>query len=171
MQSNIETDFQRISKIVMATYQEQMHEYLNSKPEGTLTDADVILMIMNLTIGIGTNVYYSLKQILPNTPMDFDFMKVKMVNSFIDAFEKIKDFTPKETMIALTVDQVKEIREKGSTIITLADGTNKTITVEDIMVKRDDADKLLKEAKKDAVKIVPSNTKKIITNSGRSFRR
>lgn len=158
-----EKDFKEISSTIMKCYQDQMHTYLNSKPDGSLTDADVIIMIMNLTIGVGTNIYYSLKQILPNTPMDFDFMKVKLSNSLVDSFEKIKEYNPKESMLPLTVEQVKEINEKGSTIIKLPDGSERTVTKDELLVKREDADKLLDEAKKEAINA--ANTPKIITQS------
>lgn len=158
-----EKDFKDISSAVMKCYQEQMHTYLNSKPDGSLTDADVIIMIMNLTISISTNIYYSMKQILPTTPMDFEFMKVKLSNSLVDSFEKIKEYNPKESMMPLTVEQVKEINEKGSTVIKLADGSERTVTKDELLVKREDADKLLAEAKRETINA--ASAPKIITES------
>jgi hypothetical protein len=167
--SSKDTDFQMISKAIMKTYQDQMHEYLNSKKDGELTDADVIVMIMNLSVGISTSIYYTLKQILPSTNLDFDYMKAKMCNTLVDDFEKIKQYNPKDTMVSLTVEQVNEIKEKGFAMIPLHDGSVIKVSMDEIMVKRDDADKLLEEAKEKAKDIV--NTPKIITSSNGFLRK
>lgn len=167
--SSKDEDFNKITKAIMKTYQDQIHEYLNSKPDGELTDADVIVMIMNLSVGISTNIYYTVKQILPHTKIDFDYMKAKMCNSIVDGFEKIKDFNPKDTMMSLTVEQVNEIKEKGFAMIPFADGTVRKVGIDDIMVKRNDADKLLEEAKQKADDIV--STPKIITSANGFLRK
>lgn len=159
-----EADFKDISTAVMKCYHDKIHEYLNSKPAGSLTDADVIIMIMNLTIGISTNIYYSLKQILPTTPLDYDYMKVKLSNSLVDSFEKIKQYNPKESTMALTIEQVKEIHEKGFTIITLADGAQRKVTESEILIKKEDVDKLVQEQKREAVN---ANSPKIIIPNNR----
>lgn len=161
-----EKDFQDILKAVMKTYHDKMHDYLDSKSVGTLTDADVVIMIMNLTMGIATNVYYSLKQILPTTPLDFEFMKAKISNSLIDTFEKIKEFNPKESVMPLTVEQIKEIQEKGSAIIKMSDGSERTITESDLLIKKQDSGKIVEAIKRETSKdhptiIIPGN-KKII---------
>lgn len=161
--SNKDENFQDISRAIMKTYQDKMHEYLNSKPDGELTEADVIVMIMNLSVAISTNIYYTMKQILPTVKLDFDYMKAKMCNSIVDSFEKIKDFNPKDTMMSLTVEQVNEIKEKGFAMIPLADGSFRKVSIDEILVKRDDADKLLEEAKNKAEDI--ANTPKIITSA------
>lgn len=155
-----EEDFKGIFKAIMNTYRDQMHDYLNSKPAGSLTDADVVIMIMNLTSAVGTNIYYSLKQYLPTSPLDFDFMKVKLVNSFADSFEAIKSYNPKDGVMPLTVEHLKEIQEKGFVIIKLPDGTERKVTDNDILIKKDVAEKLVKETKEAAHTpkiIVPSN--------------
>jgi hypothetical protein len=163
--SNQEKDFKAISHAIMQTYHDEMHKYLNSKAAGSLTDADVIVMIMNLTMGISTNIYYSLKQILPSTPMDFDFMRAKLSNSLVDSFEKIKQYNPKESVMPLTVEQLKEIHEKGEAIITMADGSQRTVTKDEILVKKEDAEKILQETK-DA-----PHTPKIIIPTNRAVSR
>jgi hypothetical protein len=163
-----EQDLQDISKAVMATYHDEIHKFINSKAAGTLTDADVIIMIMNVTISISTNIYYSLKQILPTTPMDFNFMKAKLSNSLIDSFEKIKQFNPKENMMPLTVEQVKEIKYKGYTIITMQDGSERKITEDQLMIKREDAAPLIEGVRKETIS---ANTPKIITPGNIPLRR
>src|SRR6267154_1787118 len=149
----------KMTENVMCCYHEEMHEFLNSVEPGTITDADVILMIMNMTISVGTNIYYSIKQILPTTVIDFDFSKVKIVNSFADSLEKIKDFNPKENTMPLTVEQVKEVVEKGFVVIAMPDGTQRKVTEKDILVKKEDIEKIIENAKKESVN---DNTGKLI---------
>jgi hypothetical protein len=163
MELTKETEFQRITMSVMKTYQSEMHEYLSRHSDGSITDADVIFMIMNLSVGISTDIYYTLKQILPSTQMDFDFMRASMVNAISDAFEKIKEFNPKETMIPLTPEQVAEVKDKGFTMLKNSDGTERKITMEDIMVKKEEADVILSNAKKQSLH--KPGEKKIITSS------
>ncbi len=160
-----EDDFKKISNNIMRCYQEQMHEYLNDKATGSLTDSDVILMIMNLTIGISTNIYYSLKQFLPTTSIDFDFIRAKLCNTLVDSFDKIKEFNPKDNTMALTVEQVKEIIDNGECVITLPDGTTRKVTKDDLLIKREEADKILNAAKENAEKekeVKNADTPKII---------
>ena len=164
-----EKDFKEMSANIMKSYHEEMHKFLNSHPEGTLTDADVIIMIMNLTIGVSTNIYYSLKQILPTTPMDFDFMRAKLSNSLVDAFEKIKEYNPKESVMPLTVEQVKDIQDNGFTIIKMPDGSERRVTQDEILVKKNDADKLTEAVKKDTLHA--GGSKKIIIPGNAAFRR
>lgn len=144
-------DFNKIANALMKTYQDEMHEYLTSKKTGELMDSDVIVMIMNLTIGIGSNIYYSLKQILPSTPIDFDFAKAKIINSFVDSFEKIKSLDFSEGMQPLTIEQMKEIEDNGFTIVTFKDGSQKRVSKEDIRVKRDETDSIIEGAKKESI--------------------
>lgn len=169
MESKIEkeTDFNLIYEEVLKCYEENLYDYLESKPAGSLTDSDVIIMIMNLTLTISSNIYYSLKKILPTTQMDFDFMKVKLINSLSDAFENIKKYNPKEKMMhPLTVEQVKEIHEKGFAYVTFQDGTQRKITVKDILVKKEDSEKLLQEQKRESVN---ANPPKIIIANNSAF--
>jgi Asp-tRNA(Asn)/Glu-tRNA(Gln) amidotransferase C subunit len=72
-------------------------------------------------------------------------------------------------MVSLTVEQVNEIKEKGFAMIPLHDGSVRKVSMDEIMVKRDDADKLLEEAKEKAKDIV--NTPKIITSSNGFLRK
>jgi len=159
---NREEEFKRISSAVMKVYHEELHSFLNNNPQGTITDADVIIMIMNLTINVSTNVYYSIKQILPTTQLDYDFMRAKVINALVDSFIKIKDFNPRESTMPLTVDQIKEIYENGFCMVTLADGTSRRISKEDVLVKKEDVEKLIDEKKKEKA---DASTPKIITSS------
>lgn len=156
-----EEDFKQIAQAVMNTYHEKMHDYLNSNPQGSLTDADVIIMIMNLTMSVATNIYYSVKQILPSSQLDYDFMKVKLSNSLADSFDKIKQYTPKESIMPLTVEQIEEIMKNGFAIITMPDGSTRKISENEVLVKKEDAEKLIKETKE------APHSKKIIVPSNR----
>ena len=164
-----EKDFKEMSGNIMKSYHEEMHKFLNSHPAGTLTDADVIIMIMNLTISVSTNIYYSLKQILPTTPMDFDFMRAKLSNTLVDSFEKIKDYNPKESVMPLTVEQVKEIQDKGFVIIKMPDGSDRRVTQDEILVNKNEADQITEAVKKDTVHA--GGSKKIILPGNGAFRR
>lgn len=156
-------DLNVMSQTVMRAYQDAMHSYLASKGAGELTDADVIVMIMNLTIGVATSIYYSLKQILPTTPMDYDFMRASICNSLKDSLGKIKDYSPKETMLPLTQEQVGEIKDNGFTVLKLADGHERKVTADEVMIKREDADKIMESSKPLSRKLILPNTdKKII---------
>src|ERR1700679_2383693 len=107
-----ENSAKEILRKVMKCYNEEMHHYLISLPDGRLTDSDVIFLILNLTLGISTNIYFSLKEILPTTIIDFDFAKAKLINSLSDSFEEIKKYIPEKNNMPLTVEQVVEIHEK-----------------------------------------------------------
>lgn len=157
-------DFERISKSVIGCYQDEMHKWLDSNSDGKLTDADVIIMVMNLTIGLSTNIYYSLKNILPRAPLDFDYMKATMMNSMIAAFEKIKDYKPSEAMRTLTIDEVKEAQEKGFVIIKNEDGSERKVLKEEIYFSKDTAEKMKEEVKKQA--ILSSKEPKLILPHG-----
>ena len=144
-----ENDFKKISKNIMHCYQEQMHEYFSRKESGSLTDSDVIIMVMNLTTGIATSIYYSLKQFLPaHTNIDFDFLRAKLCNNLVDSFDKIKEFNPKETIKAVNIDQLREIVEKGECIINFPDGTNHKVTKDDLLIKKEDAERILNDLKR-----------------------
>ncbi len=157
---NQEADFKEILDAVMKTYHDKMHAYLTGKPDGTLTDADVVIMIMNLTMNISTNVYYSVKQILSTTKVDYEFMTATIMNHLVDAFKNIKNYSPKETLMPLTVEQIKEIQEHGFTTITLADGAQRRVSKEELLVKKEDAKKIIEGAKHDAIAKI--HTPKII---------
>lgn len=167
MESN-ETEFKKMAEIVMKSYHDCMHNYLTSNELGKLTDADVILMVMNMTIGIGVNIYYSLKQFLPSSPVDYDFIKAKLINSFVDDFEKIKQYNPKTEMLSLTEDQIKTIARDGSVVVKMPDGTDKEITKEDILIKKEDVHKILNMNKKD---IIDTSSDKIILPKDGSFKK
>ena len=156
-----EIDLRNITQSVLKTYQDEMHNYLSDKPAGSLTDADVILMIMNLTISVSTNIYYSLKQILPTTTMDFDYMRAKITNSLVDSFEKIKEFIPKENVMPLSVEQLEDIKTNGFTIIKMPDGSERKVSKEDLLVKKEEKENLIKVALKGSIK-APSEKKIIL---------
>lgn len=142
--------FSNIANNVVRTYHSEMNSFLSNVEEGTLKEADVIVMIMNLTIGVGTNIYYSLKDFLPNTVLDFDFMKAKIINSFVDAFEKIKEYEPpKDDMMKLDTEQLKELVENGFVNVTMPDGSVKKVTDKDLLFKKEEIDAYLEKMQKE----------------------
>ncbi len=146
-QEELHAKFKKISSAVMKVYHDEMHDFLEDAPEGSLTDAEVAIMIMNLTIGSATNIYYSLKKFLPKVNLDFPFMRAKLINEMSATFEKIKDYNVKDQLIQLTPEQIKEIQEKGSTTIKNESGDEEKITMKDLMVSRKEADAFLNKAK------------------------
>jgi len=145
--TDVKDDFKCIVKNIMSVYQEEVDNFIRTHPEGSLTDADVIIMNMNVIMSISTNMYYYLKDLLPTIPIDFDYIKATIINHLKDNFEKVKEYNPKHRYMPLSVEQVKEIREKGSTVIKMPDGSEKTVTQNDILVKESDAEKVLNSAK------------------------
>jgi hypothetical protein len=157
---NLEADFKRIVKNVMGVYQDELDNFIRTKPEGSLTDADIIVMNMNIIMGVTTNMYYTLKEILPTTVIDFDYLKATIINNLVDNFEKVKEYEPKQRFIPLTLEQVKEVKDKGFTMIKMPDGKEKKVTEQDILTSKEDAAKVLDHAKKEAKDAI--NTPKII---------
>jgi len=156
-----EVAFHGITTEVMRHYNLLLHEFLESAPQGSLTEPDVVVLIMNITMAAATNMYFSIKQYLPNTGADFDFLKAKMINSFVDAFEGIKTYDPKSQLLSLSIEQVQEIIDKGFVMITMPDGQMKKVTREEVMIKKDVLDTIKKEP--EHPKII-TNTTKIVTN-------
>jgi hypothetical protein len=138
-------DFRIILTEVMRSYKNNIHDYLEENSGKNLTDSDVIILIMNLTINISTNIYYSLKSFLPKSSIDFDFLRAKMINELSDSFEKIKSYQPEDQLMQLDTNDIKEIMEKGFTTITLEDGSKRKIYKEDLLFKKDEIDQLEKE--------------------------
>lgn len=154
-----ENDFAAITQAVMKAYNDELAKYL-AKP---LTEADVILMIMNLTMSVSTNIYYSLKKYLPQTEMDFDFMRAKICNSIVDSLDGIKSYNPSQETMQLTPEQLKEINSLGFINLKMPDGSMKKVTEKDILIHKDDLEKLMAETKN---KVIQENARpKIITRS------
>src|SRR5579872_1139394 len=112
-----EAEFKRICKNIMATYQQEIDNYIRSKPDGYLTEADVIIMNMNIIMSVSTNMYFTIKELLPIVNIDFDYMKASIINNLKDSFEKVKDYMPQNKYLPLTVDQIKEIQDKGFAMV------------------------------------------------------
>jgi flagellar motor switch protein FliG len=101
-------------------------------------------------MGVTTNMYYTLKELLPTTPIDFDYIKATILNNLKDNFEEVKDYQVKQKYMPLTVEQLKEIKEKGFTFVDMPDGSQRKITDQDILVSEKDAEKVLDHAKAEA---------------------
>jgi vacuolar-type H+-ATPase subunit F/Vma7 len=99
--------------------------------------------------------------------MDYDFMKAKMINSIADGFEKIKAYKAEDSVIQLTPEQVQEIKDNGFSII-MVDGKERKVTWDDLMVTKEDAEKMKNETTKrikedkNTPKIITPPTKKIL---------
>lgn len=142
MEDRKENEFQTIVKNVMNAYRDEMDNFIRTNSEGNLTDADVIIMNMNLIIGITTSMYYTIKEILSTTKIDYDYMRATIINHLKDNFDKIKEYKPKERFIPLTAKQVKEILDKGFVIVKMQDGTERKFTEKDIYINHNDEEKI-----------------------------
>jgi hypothetical protein len=151
IKEQVDDAFKKISISTISHYKHHLHEFLTSLPAGSLQVEDVAIFIMNLTMEIGTRVYYSIKDNVPDIPLDFDFMKAKIINSLTDSFEKIKTYDPKGMMLQLTVQQIKEIQDNGFAMVTFSDGTVKRITPDDIIIKKAEASKIIQKGKKESL--------------------
>lgn len=170
----MEKDSKQWMEVCAATnrfYDRKFKELLKSVPEGSLTDDKVILMIMNCTVEIAKHCYFSLKDFLPTTVMDFKFIRASVINKLKDRFEEILAYVPNPETIPLTVEQVKEVREKGFTMMAMPDGSKRKITLDDILVKKDEADKIIQTAKKEIMHHGPNPNaaKKIIVPGSTTF--
>jgi hypothetical protein len=58
--NNNELFLNEITSDIMRLYRDKIRAYLSSKQD-TLTEADVIVMIMNISVNVSVNLYLSLK--------------------------------------------------------------------------------------------------------------
>lgn len=170
--NNMDTRTQDLNDIadkVMRAYHGAIDDYLQSKKQGSLTDADVTMMVMNALITISTNIYYSLKQILPTSPLDFDFLRAKAINELVSSFMNIKDFKPESNRLPLTPEQCREILDKGFCMVKLADGVIKRVEKKDLHIKKSELEKIASEINKESIDA--TNSPKIVDKSGRPLQR
>lgn len=161
-----EIQFKKIATKVIDSYYDEMDSYFRN-PDYKLNESDVIMMVMNMTVGMAKNIYFSLKDFMPDRTLDFDFMRAKIINTLSDEFNKITEYNPKKTLIELNKDQLNEIVENGHAIVDLGDGNEIKVTEDDIYMKQDDAKELAEKVKKDVTNDI--NSPKIITSSHGSF--
>lgn len=132
-------DMDAILDDVMASYVDGLKKYLLAQPEGSLTDADVIIMIMNLCCNISKNIYFSLKTFLPTSVINYKFLEAKLINEMCDSFKKISSWNPADAMKVLTVEQLTEIKEKGFVILTLENGQTMRVEEKDLFIAKNQA--------------------------------
>lgn len=158
---------------VLKTYHSKMDDFIgeclkrsdkkNPDDENHLTNADVIVLILNVTVSAASNIYCSLKHYLNDEEkMDFDFMRAKLINELSSEMEKIKTFNPMSNLLKLSTDQIQKFIENGYVDVELTNGVIKRVTKDDILVDRNDADKYLHEIKKVIEEKESANSPKII---------
>src|SRR5580692_11475653 len=109
MNENYEEAINKIFKETIGTYYKEFNIFLST--DKTIKYENTVIMVMGLVDFISTAIYYSIKQLNPDFPTNFDFLKAKIINQLSDSFEKIKKFNP------LAQVHVNEIIEKGFIII------------------------------------------------------
>lgn len=148
----LHTALENITSSIVRSYVKAMDEFIASNnmktSEKSLTNADVIVMILNVTVSSATAIYYSLKDYLHDETLDYDFMRAKLINELSSEMDKIKTYDPKSKMLQLTVDQIKTFIENGYVDVELKNGVIKRVTKDDILIDKNEADKYLHELKK-----------------------
>lgn len=133
-----------ISKKLREVYFEEIYHFISK--EG-LTNQDVIITIMNILVSVSGNIFYSIKDLLPNDDVDYKYIRAAIINKLSAIFEDIQNYKP-SLYEQLTTEQLIEIYEGGSTIIKMPDGSERTITKEDVVIKKEDYEKLVEERMK-----------------------
>ena len=98
-----------ITEDVSSFYHKRLKQFLLDKNRGSITEAEVIILIMNICIAMSVQIYFSIKDYLPNAEIDFDFSTAKIINAISDSFKKIKEYDPGDGLIELSKEQIKEI--------------------------------------------------------------
>lgn len=142
-ETNTESFTRQISEDIINLYYKSMQDYL-SQQDGKILEGDVVVMIMNICLGTAVNIYYSIRDIMPNTQIDFDFARASIINKMSKNFDDIKEYK-KETPVQLTPSQLNDIQNNGKTLIEMPNGIKKEISKKDIIAKKTEVDKLKTE--------------------------
>jgi hypothetical protein len=134
----------------MDSYHSDLREYFKEN-QGKLLVPNVSLLILNCVTNVTTNLYYSLKDYLPDEKLDYDFIRVKMINELSTEFEGIKTHQSNREINELTEDQIREVLTKGFTIIKLKNGKERRITQQNIVLSKEEYDKYM-ESKNESTK-------------------
>lgn len=134
----------KIVNNIMDVYHYELRQYFMEN-KGKLLTNDVILLILNITSNVSTNLFYSLEEYSNDEKIDYDFVKVKMINELATTFEAIKIYQPNKEVNEISAEQVKEIFSKGSTMITLKDGRQRKITEQQLMLTKEDYEKYMEQ--------------------------
>lgn len=128
-------------------YYDRMQEFFIDN-RGGLIESDVLVMVMNLVVGVSTNLFYSIKSFFPKTDtIDYEFIRATAINKLRENFDKIKEVDFSEDYVALTNEQLTEVQTKGFTEI-VTDGVKRTITREDVKITKREADRVAHENEK-----------------------
>lgn len=85
-----------IAEHVIKSYEEKIIECIQSQPKGSLTEPEVIVMIMNTIISVSTYIYFSFSQFLPNSALDYEYLRRKLINQLSDSFDNVKNICLEE---------------------------------------------------------------------------
>lgn len=138
---NVATPINNILKV----YHTQIDEFLEQEVKKNITEPEVIISILNILTNVSANIFYSLKFYLPKTDLDYPFLIAKTINTLKDLFEEIKTFNAETNLIKLSSEQLIELYNNGHLDITLPDGSTRRVTKEEILVKKEDVDRIIKE--------------------------
>jgi hypothetical protein len=139
----LESVHEQITKELGSLFHEKMNDFLQTNCN-SLTDADVVILIMNLTISTSVNVYSSFKKYFTDeSQLDLNYIKVRVINALSDAFEEMSHFSTKDEDILrkLTPEQIKQLLDDGEITYIDENGHKMAITQDNIMMKKSDAEK------------------------------
>lgn len=85
--------FKKIHDKIISCFRDEFFSWIESAKERNVTEGDVLVMLMNLTISVSSGIYGTIRMYLPDTRIDFDFIRAKMINEMSDTFEKVKNIT------------------------------------------------------------------------------
>lgn len=160
---NKDTLHHEICDAVLNCYISKLNAFLlENANNNDLLDNDVIIMILNVTLEVSVGIYYSLKQVLPENSVNFDFTRATLVNHISDAFDKIREYSPKDHMLKLTHQQLKKIIEEGQVTVMTDDGQERTITKDDVLAHKKEAQALVDKRRKERLDAL---SPKIITQT------
>lgn len=147
---------------IMITYHRRMDDYLSEISGKDVKETDVIILLMNILTNVASNIYYSIKKYIPDASFDFDFLKVKSLNSLAEEMDKIKDYKYEESLFKLNKEQLQEIFKNGHIVIKV-DGINRKVTFDDLLMQKEDAEKYAEIIKND------TDTTKIVAQGSDAF--
>lgn len=145
-----------ISQQVFNEFDREFSTFINDSERKILTEADVILLIVNCVTTVATNIYYTSKRYLKPGAIDYDYAKVHMINKMADLFEQIKNYTPDGTQMTLDEATINKIIKEGSAMVTFPDGTSRTVTEKDILAPKKTIDDLKRKAISELVGVNPA---------------
>ncbi len=72
-------------------YKQKISHWLAEISAANALQSDVIVLIMNLSLSLGSFPLETIRIVMPGQKIDYDFIKAALVNQFSDKLEEIKE--------------------------------------------------------------------------------